>query len=157
MKFYSFLQYRVWRKKAKQKNINNRYSIPHSWLRIMWRFCGFRIWSTLNPSHRSAIWKSMLYCTKEASYVVSLIVPCYSRDRRFVSILKWLWPSEAPFTNVNLFQYQHGQVITSIFKLWGDFTYPFPNFNGAPGGVWKWISNFIPHLIGHAISYTCCD
>ena len=34
-----------------------------------------------------------------------------------------------------------------IIKLWDEFTYLFPNFNGCTVEVWEWISNFIPHLI----------
>ena len=29
---------------------------------------------------------------------------------------------------------------------------PIPNFNGATVEVWEWISNFIPHFIGHVIT-----
>ena len=29
------------------------------------------------------------------------------------------------------------------YKVWGEITYPFPNFNGATVEVWEWISNFI--------------
>ena len=32
-------------------------------------------------------------------------------------------------------------------KVWGEITYPFPNFNGATVEVWKWICIFIPHFI----------
>ena len=39
------------------------------------------------------------------------------------------------------------------YKVWGEITYPFPNFNGATVEVWEWISNFIPHFSGHVISY----
>ena len=34
------------------------------------------------------------------------------------------------------------------FKVWGEFFYPFPNFNGATVEVWEWISDFIPRLPG---------
>ena len=33
------------------------------------------------------------------------------------------------------------------YNVWGEITFPFPNFNGATVEVWEWISNFIPHLI----------
>ena len=33
------------------------------------------------------------------------------------------------------------------YIMWGEITYPFPNFNGATVEVWEWISNFIPHFI----------
>ena len=31
-------------------------------------------------------------------------------------------------------------------KVWGEMTYPFPNFNGGTFRVCEWISNFIPHF-----------
>ena len=34
-----------------------------------------------------------------------------------------------------------------------DIMCPFPNFNGAPVEVRKWINNFIPHFGEHAITY----
>ena len=37
--------------------------------------------------------------------------------------------------------------------MWGEITYPFPNFNGVAIEVWEWISNFISHLIGLVITY----
>ena len=37
-------------------------------------------------------------------------------------------------------------------ELWGEITYPFPNFNTL-----EWISNFILHLVMGAITYPCCD
>ena len=32
-------------------------------------------------------------------------------------------------------------------------TYPFVNFNGATVDVLEWTKNFIPHFIGHVITY----
>ena len=32
-------------------------------------------------------------------------------------------------------------------------TYPFPNINGATVEVWKWISNFIPHIVMDANTF----
>ena len=40
--------------------------------------------------------------------------------------------------------------------MWDKITYPFPNCNGVIE-VWQYISNFIPHLTGHAITYTCLN
>ena len=42
-------------------------------------------------------------------------------------------------------------------KIWDEITYPFLNFNGATVEVKEWISNFIPHLTGHVITYPCWD
>ena len=42
-------------------------------------------------------------------------------------------------------------------KVWGEITYPFPNFNGAVVDVWGWISNFIPHFMIDVITYPCWD
>ena len=33
-------------------------------------------------------------------------------------------------------------------------TYSFPNFNGETAEGWKWVSNLIPHLTGHVITYS---
>ena len=41
--------------------------------------------------------------------------------------------------------------------MWDEITYPFPNFNGATVEVWEWISIFIPHEIGHVITYPSWD
>ena len=41
--------------------------------------------------------------------------------------------------------------------LWDEITYPFPNFNSCTVEVWEWISNFIPHLARHVITYPCWD
>ena len=32
-------------------------------------------------------------------------------------------------------------------KLWGEITYPSPNFNGCTVEVWKWTDNFLPHIV----------
>ena len=42
-------------------------------------------------------------------------------------------------------------------KLWGEITYPSPNFNGCTVEVWEWISNFIPQLLIDASTYPCWD
>ena len=42
-------------------------------------------------------------------------------------------------------------------KVWGEITYLFPNFNGFTVEVWEWISNFVPHFTGNAITYSCWD
>ena len=44
-------------------------------------------------------------------------------------------------------------------KTWNEITYPLQNLNGCPVEVWKWISNFIPHLIMDVITitYPCLD
>ena len=43
------------------------------------------------------------------------------------------------------------------YKMWDEINYPFLNFNGATVEVWEWISNFIPHITGHVITYPCWD
>ena len=42
-------------------------------------------------------------------------------------------------------------------KVWDENTYPFPKFNNATVEVWKWISNFILHIILDVITYLCWD
>ena len=42
-------------------------------------------------------------------------------------------------------------------KVWGEITYPFPNFNGSTIEVWEWMSNFILHFTGHVITYPWWD
>ena len=43
------------------------------------------------------------------------------------------------------------------YKVWGEITHPFPNFNGAISEVCEWISNFTSHFSGHVITYPCWD
>ena len=38
---------------------------------------------------------------------------------------------------------------------WYEITYASPNVNSATVEVWEWISNFIPHFDGHAITHPC--
>ena len=40
------------------------------------------------------------------------------------------------------------------YKVWEEITYPLPSFNGCTVEVSKWISIFIPHVIGRVIFYT---
>ena len=41
------------------------------------------------------------------------------------------------------------------YKVWDEITFLFPIFNGSTVEVWEWISNFIPHFIGHVVTYPC--
>ena len=41
------------------------------------------------------------------------------------------------------------------YQMWDENTYSFPNFSGWTVEVWEWISNFIPHFIGHVITFRC--
>ena len=41
--------------------------------------------------------------------------------------------------------------------MWDEIIYPFPNFNGATIEIWEWISNFIPHITEHVITYSYWD
>ena len=43
------------------------------------------------------------------------------------------------------------------YKMWSEFTYPFPNFIGCGVKVWEWISNFIPFFIFDVITFPCRD
>ena len=56
--------------------------------------------------------------------------------------------------------YSHGLTLIPAWKsnhtpsnVWGEISYPFPNFNGATVEVWDWMSNFIPQLTAHIIAY----
>ena len=40
------------------------------------------------------------------------------------------------------------------YMVWDEITYPFLNYSGAVK-VWEWISNFISHFTGLAITYPC--
>ena len=42
-------------------------------------------------------------------------------------------------------------------KVWGEITYPFPNFNGCNIEVWEWINNFTPYFIRDVLAYPCWD
>ena len=55
----------------------------------------------------------------------------------------------------------HGLILTLSWisnhmpgEVWGEITYPFPNFNGATVEVLEWISNLIPHVIMDVIAET---
>ena len=39
--------------------------------------------------------------------------------------------------------------------VWGEITYPFPNFIGATVEFWEWICNLIPDFIMDVITYPC--
>ena len=41
------------------------------------------------------------------------------------------------------------------YKVWDEITYPFLNFKGATGEVWKWISNFTQYFIRQVSTYPC--
>ena len=44
------------------------------------------------------------------------------------------------------------------YNVWNEWNYlTIINFNSAAGGVWEWISNFIPHFAGHVITYPWWD
>ena len=41
------------------------------------------------------------------------------------------------------------------YKVWGEITYPCPNFIHCP--VWRWIRNFLSHLTGRVIPHPTQD
>ena len=41
--------------------------------------------------------------------------------------------------------------------MWDSINFPFLIFNVATVEVWKWISNFIPHIIEYVVTYSCWD
>ena len=41
------------------------------------------------------------------------------------------------------------------YNVWGELTYPFPNFDSATVEVWEWVNNFISHFSEHVITYPC--
>ena len=43
------------------------------------------------------------------------------------------------------------------YKVWGEITYLFPNFNASSVEIYDWISDFIPPFIGHVITYPWWD
>ena len=45
----------------------------------------------------------------------------------------------------------------TIYKVWGEITYPFSNLNGCTVEVWEWIINLIPHFTWYVITYPCLD
>ena len=60
--------------------------------------------------------------------------------------------------------YQHGITLIPAWisnhrltTVWGENTYPFPNFNGSTVEVWEGISNLIPRFIMDVITYPYCD
>ena len=62
--------------------------------------------------------------------------------------------SGAPLqTRINLFPAWISKYIH--YKMYDEITSPFPNFNSATVEVWEWKSNFITHLTGHMVTYSC--
>ena len=51
--------------------------------------------------------------------------------------------------NANYSNYIH-------YKVWGEMTYSFQNVNGTTVEVWEWISDFIPYLTVHMITWPSC-
>ena len=58
----------------------------------------------------------------------------------------------APFSNMVQLALRSNYI---HHKLWNDIASLFPNFNGATVEVW--ISNFIPHITRHVITYPCWE
>ena len=49
--------------------------------------------------------------------------------------------------HVLLCSQQYFMVVNIIHhEMWDEIIYPLPKFNDAAVEIWKWISNFIPHL-----------
>ena len=55
--------------------------------------------------------------------------------------------------------YKHGLTLIRVwisncvhYKVWDEIPYQFPNCDACKK-VWEWISNFIPHIAGHVITY----
>ena len=42
-------------------------------------------------------------------------------------------------------------------EVWGEITYPFPNYNSGTVDVWKWFCNFIPLFMMDVLTYPCWD
>ena len=60
--------------------------------------------------------------------------------------------------------YKHGLTLIPVWggnhdhcKMWGEISYPSPNVNGCTVEVWKWICNFIPHVIMYVIIHPRLD
>ena len=60
-----------------------------------------------------------------------------------------------PFYKHGLFLIKEWKSNYIHYKVWGEITWSFPNFNAATIQVREWITNFIPHIIGHVITYLC--
>ena len=43
----------------------------------------------------------------------------------------------------------------TYWKMWDEATYPSGNLNSAIVEVWTWISNLLPHFIGHGSIHPC--
>ena len=43
----------------------------------------------------------------------------------------------------------------TVWVLWDEITYPFPNVNGCTVEVCEWTRNVIPHFAGRIIIYPC--
>ena len=76
---------------------------------------------------------------------------------RMMSILSSLLAGAPILTRLAVIPAWTSNYIHHDYKVWGEITYPFPNFNGCTIEVWEWINNFIPHSTGHVITFPCWD
>ena len=47
--------------------------------------------------------------------------------------------------------------IYTHYIVWGEITYPYPNYNGETVKVWEMISNLISHFTEYVITCPCWD
>ena len=70
--------------------------------------------------------------------------------KRIGSVLYYLGPLLLALFSARISKY-------TLYKVWDEITYLFPNFNGCTFDVWELASNFIPRFTGHVITYPCGD
>ena len=99
-------------------------------------------WWPMNSPHKGPVmWK---------------MVPFDDVIMLLIRLICKLWSDDAIWDPV----YQHGLTLRPVlisnyihWRLWYVITYP--NSNGCAVKIREWISNFMPHITGHVITYQC--
>ena len=96
------------------------------------------IWMSLDfTDDQLTLVQVLAWCHQATSHYLNQCWP------RFQCHLASLGPNELIPAWINNYIY---------YKMWDEIIYPFPNFNSWTVEVWEWISDIIPHFIGHMIS-----
>ena len=75
-----------------------------------------------------------------AKLLTGLVQDCSNSSALAMELLQFCTkPVNTIFSPIDWLKSHHGCV-------WGEITYPFPNYNSCTIKVWEWIDNFITHI-----------
>ena len=124
----------------------------------MWRHCidiGKRRWRNHSCENKLGPHPFYLMTEQGLRHWEETLMWCHMGYNRTHNLNTWYPPGSL---------YKHGLAVISScisnpiqFEVWDEIAYPLPNFNSAGVEVCDGISNFIPHLTGHLITYPCWD